>query len=125
MKRPIDVVDVLILVAKAALVAAALILLGSFFGLHVREAGGLAIVNAQTPVYPINRRVSGNSAIVPIDVNRASIPELIRLPGIDEKIAQRIVDGRPYRSRRELREKGILTRDAYRRLRGWLVVGER
>jgi ABC-type transporter Mla maintaining outer membrane lipid asymmetry permease subunit MlaE len=45
MKRPIRVLDVLIPVAKALLIAAAIMFLLRFFGLHVREAGGSIAAN--------------------------------------------------------------------------------
>jgi hypothetical protein len=40
MQRPIRILDVLIPVARALLIAAAIMFLMRFFGLHVREAGG-------------------------------------------------------------------------------------
>ena len=40
MPRPVGVIDILIVVAKAILITAAILYCGSFFGLHVREAGG-------------------------------------------------------------------------------------
>jgi ABC-type transporter Mla maintaining outer membrane lipid asymmetry permease subunit MlaE len=40
MKRPIRIVDALVVVVKALLIAGAILWLGGYFGLHVREAGG-------------------------------------------------------------------------------------
>ncbi len=40
MKRPIRILDVLTSVAKALLIAAAIVFLMRYFGQHVREAGG-------------------------------------------------------------------------------------
>jgi hypothetical protein len=42
MQRPIRIADILIVV-KAILIAAAILLLGSFFGVNVPEAGGAAL----------------------------------------------------------------------------------
>ena len=48
MKRPIRILDVLTSVAKALLIAAAIVFLVRFFGLHVREAGGSIAANVCT-----------------------------------------------------------------------------
>jgi hypothetical protein len=39
------IADIIIIVVKAILIAAAILFLGSFFGLNVREAGGDAIAS--------------------------------------------------------------------------------
>lgn len=39
---------------------------------------------------------------IAVDVNRASLAELATIPGVGEKLAQRIVRGRPYRAIEEL-----------------------
>ena len=43
MQRNIRVADILIIVVKAILITAAILFLGRFFGLNVREAGGDAV----------------------------------------------------------------------------------
>ena len=48
MKRPIRILDGLLPVAKALLIAAAIMFLMRFFGLHVREAGGSIAANGCT-----------------------------------------------------------------------------
>jgi hypothetical protein len=40
MQGPIRVADILIVIVKAILLTGAILLLGRFFGLNVREAGG-------------------------------------------------------------------------------------
>ena len=50
MQRPIRIGDILVIVVKAILITAAILFLGSFFGLNVREAGGDAIA-ARTCVW--------------------------------------------------------------------------
>ena len=45
---------------------------------------------------------------LPVDVNTASVEELTSLPGVGPKIAQRIVEGRPYTGADDLlRVRGI------------------
>jgi hypothetical protein len=48
-----------------------------------------------------------------LDVNSASKEELDALPGIGETYAQKIIDGRPYRSKNELVSKGVLPSSIY------------
>jgi hypothetical protein len=47
MPRPVDFADVLITIVKAILITAAILYLGRFFGLNVREAGGNLVANAR------------------------------------------------------------------------------
>ena len=48
-----------------------------------------------------------------LDVNSASKEELDALPGIGATYAQKIIDGRPYRSKNELVSKGVLPSSIY------------
>jgi DNA uptake protein ComE-like DNA-binding protein len=57
-----------------------------------------------------------------VDLNRASLVELMRVPGITEVWARRIVRYRPYRTKRDLVDKGIVTPEVYKRIRDGVVV---
>ncbi len=52
----------------------------------------------------------------PVNVNRASTVELAALPGVSGARARRIVEGRPYRTKAQLVDKGVLTQEQLDRL---------
>lgn len=49
------------------------------------------------------REAFGTSTGQPIDLNTATVDEIMLLPGVGEVLAERIVEGRPYKSVEELR----------------------
>jgi DNA uptake protein ComE-like DNA-binding protein len=65
-------------------------------------------------------RTAGNPA--PIDLNRASLRAVERLPGITPSMAARIVAGRPYDDLNALVERGILTAREADRIADQVVV---
>lgn len=50
---------------------------------------------------------------LPLDINTASKEALMKLPGIDEAYANRIIAARPYKAKSELLKKGILPQGMY------------
>jgi hypothetical protein len=49
-----------------------------------------------------------------IDLNSAVLDKLLELPGMDSGIAQKIIDGRPYKSMKEFKEKKIVPDTTYK-----------
>ena len=66
------------------------------------------IRNTQETVSTESKEGSNHEAKLPININTATDNELESLPGVGEKTAQKIIDGRPYGSVGELREKKIV-----------------
>ena len=62
------------------------------------------------------------SAAEPVDVNHASMQELMRVPGMTEVWAQRIIRFRPYHSKLDLLNEGIVTAGVYARIRDGVVA---
>ena len=58
----------------------------------------------------------------PVDVNRASMTELMRVPGMTESWAKRIVRFRPYRSKLDLLNEGVVSAEVYQRIRDGIVA---
>ncbi len=57
-----------------------------------------------------------------LDLNSATVEELMDLPGIGRSVAQKIISGRPYESRNGLAKKKILTDAGYQRIRAKVIV---
>ncbi len=58
----------------------------------------------------------------PVDVNRASVVELLHVAGMTAVWAQRIVRFRPYRTKRALLDQGIVSPEVYQRIRDGIVA---
>jgi len=61
-------------------------------------------------------------AAEPVDINRATVAELMHVPGMTAVWANRIVRFRPYRTKLDLLEKGIVSRDEYQRIKDGVVA---
>ena len=59
-----------------------------------------------------------------VDLNQATRDEIADLPGVTETEAERIVEARPYRSKAELVQRGIVPEDVYERFAGRVYVGQ-
>ena len=68
----------------------------------------------RTPIKPINE-----SRVV--DINTGTETDFVNL-GIDRAVAKKIVDGRPYRTKRDLVTRQVLTKDQYDKFKASLVA---
>lgn len=57
-----------------------------------------------------------------VDINSASKEDLAALPVIGDATAQKIIDGRPYKTKKDLVTKNILTQDQYDKIKDQLVA---
>jgi len=57
-----------------------------------------------------------------VDINQATFDELLRIPGMTPTWAARIVRFRPYRTRRDLLDQGIVTNEVYDRIENYVVA---
>ena len=57
-----------------------------------------------------------------VDINSASKQELMSLPGIDDTQAQKIINGRPYTNKTQLRSRGIVPNTTYSSIAGKVVA---
>ena len=76
-----------------------------------RDTNGLPKTSATAP--PPQARV---------DINRASIDELMKVPGLTRSWAQRIVRFRPYRTKADLDDEGIIPEELYSRIKDSIIA---
>ncbi len=57
-----------------------------------------------------------------VDINHASIDELLKVPGMTASWAARIVRFRPYRTKRDLLDRGVLPSGVYDRIRDSVIA---
>jgi DNA uptake protein ComE-like DNA-binding protein len=57
-----------------------------------------------------------------IDINHANMDELLKVPGMTRSWAGRIVRFRPYRTKAELLENGVVTSEIYDRIKDYVIA---
>jgi DNA uptake protein ComE-like DNA-binding protein len=57
-----------------------------------------------------------------VDINHASVEELMKVPGMTRSWAGRIVRFRPYRTKQDLLEHGIVNSDVYERIKDYIIA---
>ncbi len=57
-----------------------------------------------------------------IDINVASIDELMKAPGLTRTWAARIIRYRPYHSKNDLVDKGVVSDEVYGRIKDYIIA---
>lgn len=73
------------------------------------------------------RGLPGTSATAPrpearIDINQASVEELLKVPGMTRSWAARIVRFRPYRTKLDLMDYGVVNGEVYSRIKDFVIA---
>jgi DNA uptake protein ComE-like DNA-binding protein len=90
--------------------------------------GALAffLLNGSFALRPVAKQAPP-AAEARVDINRATMEELLKIPGMTRTWAARIVRFRPYRGKNELLDRGVVSGEVYGRIKDYVVAhrGER
>lgn len=75
---------------------------------------------------PVPRRTDrAHSISLPedrVDINSATLDQLLKIPGMTRTWAVRIIRFRPYRAKNDLIDRGVLSNEVYNRIKGCIVA---
>jgi len=93
-------------------------------GIMVRIAMAMAVAGLAPAVVSraLPARPGAATAEQRVDINRASVEELLKVPGMTRTWAGRIVRFRPYRSKQDLVDKGIVSGEVYNRIKDYVIA---
>lgn len=57
-----------------------------------------------------------------IDINHAPLEELLKIPGLTRSWAGRIVRYRPYRTKQDLLDRGVVPSEVYGRIKDFVIA---
>jgi competence protein ComEA len=85
-------------------------------------ASGLALAAPAAAPAPAPK---ASTQAAKVDINAASKEELAKLPGIGDVYSQKIIDGRPYKSKAELESKKILPKGVYDKIAPLIIAHQK
>ncbi len=78
-----------------------------------------------TPQAPATKSAASAPAAKPVDINSASMGELKSIPGIGDAYANKIMGGRPYKSKAQLKSRNILPDNVYEKVKDRIVAKQK
>ena len=118
MKRTLSVLT--LLVATSALVASMAFAQGSPAATPATPAAPATKTSA--PAKSEKKMAAKAPAMPALDINSASKEDLMKLAGIGDATAEKIIAGRPYTSKAQLESKGIVTKSQYAKIRAHVTA---
>ena len=86
------------------------------FCMGLRRSSSAALAQEAQP------RPTSPPAEMRVDINQATIEELLKVPGMTRSWAGRIVRFRPYRTKQDLVEHGVVSGEVYNRIKDYIIA---
>jgi len=83
---------------------------------------GAAVKPARHAAHKVEAAAAPAKPAQAVDINSATKEQLAALPGVGDVLAQKIIDGRPYAVKTDLKAKGILTPSVYSKVEKLVVA---
>ena len=111
-----------VLTAVVAMAFVASVALAADATAPAASAPATAPAKATTTTSTTHHTSSSKSHAKKTDLNTASKEDLMKLPGVDDATADKIIAARPFKSHSELESKNIVTKDQYKKLSSMVTV---
>jgi DNA uptake protein ComE-like DNA-binding protein len=83
---------------------------------------GLAQNQDRDPNRPSRTSATAPAPEARIDINHATVDELVKVPGLTRSWAQRIVRFRPYHAKNDLVDNGVVSGEVYDRIKDYVIA---
>ena len=86
--------------------------------------GGAAAAQLHSTPSNANAMMAPAAATNLVDINSASKTDLSALPGIGDVYSQKIIDGRPYKTKTDLVNRKIIPQATYTKIRALIIANQ-